>query len=83
MSQEADIRLKASVMILALRQEEGMTQHELADAIGVPRQKISELENARVNLNVRDLVELGRFFNVHMEQICTGVPSDLDLGGEQ
>ena len=38
--------------IREFRQKKGLTQHELADAVGVTRQTINALENARYNTSL-------------------------------
>lgn len=52
-----------------LRFERGLTQEELADALGITRRYIYELETARPNLFATRLFELLRELGAHLEVI--------------
>lgn len=52
-----------------LRFERGLTQEELADALGVTRRYIYELETARPNLFATRLFELLRELGAHLEVV--------------
>lgn len=54
-----------------LRYERGLTQEELADALGVTRRYIYELETARPNLFATRLFELLRELGAHLEVVST------------
>ena len=60
-----------------LRFERGLTQEELADALGVTRRYIYELESGRPTLFATRLFELLRELGAHLEVVSTpdAVPS--------
>ena len=59
-----------------LRFERGLTQEELADALGVTRRYIYELETGRPNLFATRLFELLRELGAHLEVISDSPPSE-------
>ena len=52
-----------------LRRERGITQEELADAVGVTRQTIISLENGRYNASLLLAHKLARYFGMCIEDI--------------
>lgn len=57
-----------------LRFERGLTQGELADALGVTRRYIYELETGRPTLFATRLFELLRELGAHLEVVSTPDP---------
>jgi len=53
------------------RVKHGMSQQELADAIGVSRKTISTIETRRFTPSVVIALKLASFFNVPVEEIFT------------
>ena len=52
-----------------IRKQREIKQEELAEAMGVPRQTISSLENGRYNPSVILAIKLARYFGMHVEDI--------------
>ncbi len=52
-----------------LRQEKGIKQEDLANAMGVSRQTIGSLENGRYNPSIVLAFKLANFFNLSIEDI--------------
>ena len=52
-----------------IRQQRGIRQEELAEAMGVSRQTISSLENGRYNPSVILAIKLARYFGMNVEEI--------------
>ncbi|WP_297499378.1 helix-turn-helix transcriptional regulator [Thermococcus sp.] len=52
-----------------LREEKGLTQEELAKALGVTRQTIIAIEKGRYDPSLRLAFRMARFFNVRIEDI--------------
>ncbi|WP_297459880.1 helix-turn-helix transcriptional regulator [Thermococcus sp.] len=52
-----------------LREERGLTQEELAKALGVTRQTIIAIEKGRYDPSLRLAFKMARFFNVRIEDI--------------
>ncbi len=52
-----------------LREEKGLTQEELAKALGVTRQTIIAIEKGRYNPSLKLAFRMARFFNVRIEDI--------------
>lgn len=53
----------------ALRAQKGMSQQELADAIGVSRKTISTIETKRFTPSVVIALKLAAYFNTPVEQV--------------
>ncbi len=53
--------------IRELRKENGVTQEELADAVGVTRQTIISLENGKYNASLQLAYKIARYFNTSIE----------------
>jgi putative transcriptional regulator len=52
-----------------LRTERGMTQQELADAVGVSRQSINSIERERYEPSLSLALQFARVFNLSTDQI--------------
>lgn len=52
-----------------LREREGLTQEELAKALGVTRQTIIAIEKGRYDPSLRLAFRMARFFKVRIEDI--------------
>ncbi len=52
-----------------LREEKGLTQEELAKALGVTRQTIIAIEKGRYDPSLRLAFKIARFFNRSIEEI--------------
>ncbi|WP_010478564.1 helix-turn-helix transcriptional regulator [Thermococcus zilligii] len=52
-----------------LREERGLTQEELAKALGVTRQTIIAIERGKYDPSLRLAFKMARFFNVRIEDI--------------
>ena len=55
--------------ISELRKARSMTQQDLADLLGVPRQTIISLEGGRYNPSITLAFRLARAFDLHIEDI--------------
>lgn len=58
-----DVSVGESVRII--RELQGMSQNELANATGIPQSTISAIENDRVNLGVERAKQLARVLKCH------------------
>lgn len=56
-------------VLARLRYRKGLTQDELAEALGVSRRYLSEIENGKQNLFATRLFELLRELGVHLEVV--------------
>lgn len=52
-----------------LRKEQGMTQQQLASALGVSRQTIISLENEKYNPSILLAYNIAHMFGLHIEDI--------------
>lgn len=52
-----------------LREEKGLTQEELAKALGVTRQTVIAIEKGRYDPSLRLAFKIARFFGVKIEDI--------------
>lgn len=60
--------------IAGLRAAKGLSQQQLADAIGVSRKTISTVETSRFTPSVVIALQLARYFQVSVEQIFSFDP---------
>lgn len=61
--------------IQALRKEQGLSQEELAEAVGVSRQSVSKWENDAALPDTDKVVQLSRLFGVSTDALLTGEPA--------
>ncbi len=57
--------------VRALREENGVTQAELGDAIGVTRQTIIAIEQDRYSPSLESAFRIARFFKAGVEDVFT------------
>lgn len=69
--------------IQELRKQKGVSQEELANAIGVSRQAVSKWESAQSNPEIDNIIALSDFFGVSTDQILKGVKEDNAPAGEK
>jgi len=62
---EAHARLTTGEVIRMLRELKGWTQEELARRSGISATNISSLENERVDIGKKRVVQLAKAFDVH------------------
>jgi len=55
--------------IRELRKERGVTQDELAGAVGVTRQTIISLENGKYNASLQLAYKIARYFALQIEDV--------------
>jgi DNA-binding XRE family transcriptional regulator len=60
-------KLSASVALMKLREELGLTQKELATKSGKPQSTISRIESGRMNVSVELLIEIGHAVNKELK----------------
>ena len=60
---------KLKVIIKEKRKQNGITQDELARAVGVTRQTIISLENGRYNASLQLAHKIAKYFGVAIEEI--------------
>lgn len=58
--------------LAALRRERGLTQDELAQAVGVTRQAVSKWERGVIAPSTVNLVALGQFYGVPLDELANG-----------
>jgi putative transcriptional regulator len=58
------------------RLERGLSQAELAKAMGVSRQTINSIETEKYTPSLPLALALGRFFDVRVEEMFDGDPDD-------
>lgn len=57
---EENAKLKASLMLVKLRKEEGLSQRELAERAGKPQSTIARIENGNMNATIKLLEEIAQ-----------------------
>lgn len=61
--------MRLNEQIAFLRKEKGITQEELANALGVSNQAVSKWENGQCCPDVQLLPEIARYFNISLDQL--------------
>lgn len=61
-----------------LRKERGISQEELAEAVGVSRQSVSKWENDAALPDTDNVLQLSRLFGVSADALLTGEPAQTD-----
>ena len=64
-----DFSTSFSVRLKELRQARSLTQPALANAVGLSKQTINDLEHARIKPSVVTLISLADFFNVNIDYL--------------
>jgi ribosome-binding protein aMBF1 (putative translation factor) len=65
-AEESD-KLEAAYALMKLREEQGLTQQQLADKAGKPQSTIARIENANMNVTVSVLGEIARSAGKHLK----------------
>ena len=65
----SDIYAKLGKRIKDLREQAGISQQKLADALGVPRPSVSQIENGERKISADELVKLSRAFHISIEAL--------------
>lgn len=60
---------QVALSIKTLRKEKGLTQDQLAEALHVTRQAVSNWENGKTEPDIETLSQLAEFFEVDIEKI--------------
>lgn len=63
--------------VKALREERGLTQKELGEAVGVSRQAINAIETEKYDPSIHLAYKLARYFNSTIEEIFIFETEDL------
>lgn len=66
-----------------LRFDRGLTQEELAEALGISRRYVYELETGKPNLFASRLFELLRELGAHLEVVSTSSFEGVSLSGAE
>lgn len=74
--EEVGARLKG------LREDKGMSQYELADAIGISRESIARYETGKRGITVEVLDIYSNYFNVSVEYIMYGTDEKRTINRE-
>ena len=65
--------------LLKLRKENGYSQEELADKLGVSRQAVSKWERAESSPDTDNLIILARLYNVSLDELLSDSESDDEI----
>jgi transcriptional regulator with XRE-family HTH domain len=69
--------------LVKLRKEKGLSQEELADALGISRQAVSKWERAEASPDTDNLICLAKLYNVSLDSILDTDETIEDLKKEQ
>ena len=65
-----------------LRKENGYSQEELADKLGISRQAVSKWERAESSPDTDNLIVLARLYNVSLDDLLKDTESDQEIRDE-
>jgi len=73
--------IRLNEQIAFLRKQKGLTQEELATALGVTNQAVSKWESAQCCPDIQLLPDIARQFNISVDQLlgCTPAPAAEDI----
>jgi DNA-binding XRE family transcriptional regulator len=66
---EEELRVRVGLAIIKMRKEAGLTQHQLADSMGVTQSMVSQLENADYDGSALDM----------LWRVCKALHKELDF----
>lgn len=69
--------------LVKLRKEKGMSQEDLADALGISRQAVSKWERAEASPDTDNLICLAKLYNISLDEILSSDESVEDIREEQ
>ena len=72
-------KIKINEQIAFLRKQKGLTQEELANALGVTNQAVSKWESAQCYLDIQLLPDIAKMFDVSIDELI-GYKSTDGLG---
>ena len=52
------------------REEKGLSQEEVALKLGLPRPAISQIENGRLRVEVLELIQLAKLYEIPLRVLC-------------
>ena len=62
-----------------LRKENGYSQEELADKLGISRQAVSKWERAESSPDTDNLIVLARLYNISLDELLNDSESDEEI----
>lgn len=63
------INFKIGEVVRKRREEMGLSQEKIADALSLPRPAVSQIESGRRKVSAKELLNLSRILNLSMEQL--------------
>ncbi|OGY40899.1 MAG: hypothetical protein A2Y82_03450 [Candidatus Buchananbacteria bacterium RBG_13_36_9] len=66
-SEEAEVKIKLGIEIYDARNENDLSQQELAKLVGTTQKVISKIENAEVNAGINLLQRISRILNLNLQ----------------
>ena len=69
--------------LVKLRKEKGLSQEDLADALGISRQAVSKWERAEASPDTDNLICLARLYNISLDEILDTDETSEEIRAEQ
>jgi len=67
-SEEAFI-INLGVHIRQLREKKGLSQQDLADDCGIPRNQIGRIERAKINTGIKTLIRIANALDIELSEL--------------
>ncbi|KAF2340802.1 helix-turn-helix domain-containing protein [Flavobacterium tistrianum] len=67
-SEEAFI-INLGVHIRQLREKKGLSQQDLADDCGIPRNQIGRIERAKINTGIKTLIRIANALDIELAEL--------------
>lgn len=64
--------MSLAVRLQKLREEQHLSQEQLAEQLGVSRQAVSKWENEQANPDIENIIKLSKIFGVSNDYLLTG-----------
>lgn len=75
--------IKIGHFLRGLRNEKGLTQEQLAEALGVSNRSVSRWENGNNLPDLSLLIEIAKYFEVEIDELLDGERKDLAMDQKQ
>ncbi|WP_343618637.1 helix-turn-helix transcriptional regulator [Flavobacterium sp.] len=59
------------IHIRQLREKRGLSQQDLADDCGIPRNQIGRIERAKINTGIKTLIRIANAFDIELTELLS------------
>lgn len=59
------------IHVRQLREKRGLSQQDLADDCGIPRNQIGRIERAKINTGIKTLIRIANAFDIELTELLS------------